>query len=542
MADSKIIHNTNYGCAQIGRKIITQINQNENIQNDEIKNNETRRNKYRYVTTKRKYMKDATFKIEDINIKEVDALDVINTIENLCGVNTVLAVIPDKEKNNSYEITMDTVDNACKLIGGLKINDHEYTCSMPHSKIIVVSFLHIPSYVEDEELLCKLRDKNIEILSRVFRRAYPSTQVADGTRYVRVKFPEGLVSLAWSMAFDTSEGRRYFKVVHDKQIKVCTECQSPDHVFKNCPDFVCNGCGAQGHKAKNCTAPRCERCHKLPRKCECKPEVHKKQTITEDEYYTRRDIDDMSFNDDDEYYDFDDLPDYSPFTGCKWCRRLECICVCKSCNQWYDDCICETFSESVDEKEEEFMTDEDNHLENENVKPKGSNENMEFAKDKGKHSTETSERVDDIDNLKKSNEMNEKQDHGTRADEVKKSSVGVVIDSDGTLQNIENGVCSTARDNTVTSGGLYNETVGSRSDDQDNTLECYRTVCVKDDMSGGDKEQTSVCFQETEIDGRKRKNMISGGGKVKTRRPSLRPVPNLNAVGVRSVVSPYSKD
>lgn len=227
------------------------------------------RNNAKYVTTNRKYTKEATIKINDIDIIKYRAHDVIDSLEEICGKNTVLAVVPNKEDGLSYEITLDTVENAHKLHHGIEINGEEFQCNFQQSDIIVVSFLYIPSYVEDEELLSRLRSKNIEIVSDVYRRVHPGTQVADGTRFVRVKFPPGLVSLAWSMSFETAAGKRYFKVVHNNQVKVCSNCESPEHVKRNCPHFSCHGCGMQGHKSSRCAAPKCHRCGKLPLLCAC---------------------------------------------------------------------------------------------------------------------------------------------------------------------------------------------------------------------------------------------------------------------------------
>lgn len=218
---------------------------------------------------KRRYLKDATVKIHDIDNVQIGAMAVISTAEDICGKNTVLAVVPDKDLKNSYEITMDGIQNAWKLTNGFKIGEKEYECTLAASASVIVSFMYIPAYIEDEDLLRKLREKNIEILSPVYRKTYQLTQVANGTRCVRVKFPPGIRSLAWSMAFETSYGRRYFKVVHDNQIKVCSGCYSPGHIYRECPEFRCLGCGEQGHGKRDCKASMCGRCRLLPLLCKC---------------------------------------------------------------------------------------------------------------------------------------------------------------------------------------------------------------------------------------------------------------------------------
>lgn len=342
----------------------------------------------------RKYMKEATVKINDINIDVVGAMAVITAVEDICGVNTVLAVVPDKDRCRSYEVTMDKIDNAYKLSKGINIVGNDYECTLIKSETIVVSFLHIPAYVEDEELLAKLTDKNIEIVSPVFRRTYAHTDVADGTRYVRVKFPPGMVSLAWSMAFDTSEGRKYFKVVHNHQMKVCSNCFSPDHLYKNCPEFCCRGCGEQGHKIKECNALKCRRCHKLPLKCKCRDKEPEMENQQDDEEPTNSQTR-TEFNEDGTYadrgnenymndndIDFEDLPDYSEFTGCKYCRRQTCICTCTACERWYNECICEDYDETESMEGDDYDGDSSNIAENDDIDTEvnSAHENLENTK------------------------------------------------------------------------------------------------------------------------------------------------------------------
>ena len=75
-----------------------------------------------------------------------------------------------------------------------------------YSDSIVVSFMHLPAYVSDDEIISKLKGLNIEILSDVKRRMHEKTKIADGTRYIKVKFPPNLKSLPYSMKFNTVEG------------------------------------------------------------------------------------------------------------------------------------------------------------------------------------------------------------------------------------------------------------------------------------------------------------------------------------------------
>ncbi len=58
----------------------------------------------------------------------------------------------------------------------------------------MVSFFNLPSYIEDEEIIQKLISWGVTPTLPVRRRYYPGTTVADGTRFLRVKFPKEVVS------------------------------------------------------------------------------------------------------------------------------------------------------------------------------------------------------------------------------------------------------------------------------------------------------------------------------------------------------------
>jgi hypothetical protein len=43
--------------------------------------------------------------------------------------------------------------------------------------------MYIPAFIEDDEIVDKLNEKGIRVVSPVYRRVIPGTQVADGTLY-----------------------------------------------------------------------------------------------------------------------------------------------------------------------------------------------------------------------------------------------------------------------------------------------------------------------------------------------------------------------
>ncbi|KAI2645114.1 ATP-dependent RNA helicase glh-4 [Labeo rohita] len=133
----------------------------------------------------------------------------------------------------------------------------------------MVSFFNLPSYIEDEEIIHKLNSFGVTPILPVRRRYHPGTTVADGTRFLRVRFPKEVASLPYTTKFMTEEGAQYFRVIHDNQRKTCRICTSTEHELKDCPQFLCRNCLEQGHYARDCTAPRCQGCNRAMIRCRC---------------------------------------------------------------------------------------------------------------------------------------------------------------------------------------------------------------------------------------------------------------------------------
>ena len=121
----------------------------------------------------------------------------------------------------------------------------------------------------DAEVLEKLIKWGVEPILPLRRRYYPGTSVADGTRYIKVRFPKEVASLPYSARFDTPDGPQYCRVIHDRQVKLCRLCLQPGHIMRNCPEFTCRECLQQGHYARECAAPKCPDCRRAFIKCTC---------------------------------------------------------------------------------------------------------------------------------------------------------------------------------------------------------------------------------------------------------------------------------
>lgn len=216
---------------------------------------------------KRVYKKEATITVDLRDEKEVRALDIIKAVTGKIGEGKILAVRP--KQINEYEITLEQEEDTEILMNGLDINGMSFEVKRLYNRDYVVSFMHLPAYIEDEDILSKLEQWGVIPLSTIKRRVYPGTNVEDGTRFIKVRFPREVASLPYSTKMETAEGPQYFRVMHSHQVKTCRLCMSPDHVVKDCPDFRCYKCEERGHFARDCNAVKCPDCRKVLSKCEC---------------------------------------------------------------------------------------------------------------------------------------------------------------------------------------------------------------------------------------------------------------------------------
>lgn len=95
----------------------------------------------------------------------------------------------------------------------------------------------MPNYIKDEEIIQKLVDWGVNPILSLRRRFYQGTTVADGKRFLRVRFPQDIVTLPYNVRFDTEEGLKYFRVIHDDQLKTCRLCASTEHEKKRLPSI-----------------------------------------------------------------------------------------------------------------------------------------------------------------------------------------------------------------------------------------------------------------------------------------------------------------
>lgn len=195
---------------------------------------------------------------------EIIGEDKITMMELLRGINEVGGLVMGCrfKTKNKYEITMSHAKGKERLMDGFKIKDSCVMAKDLSHDELVVSFLNLPTYISDEDIINKLTRWGVTAVSTIKRRMWPGTEIADGTRFCKVRFTNNVQSLPYSTKFETLEGAEYFRVIHDRQVKVCRLCIQPGHVVRDCPDFRCYKCMEQGHYARECPERRrrCEEC------------------------------------------------------------------------------------------------------------------------------------------------------------------------------------------------------------------------------------------------------------------------------------------
>ncbi len=195
-----------------------------------------------------------TVQKELVVIVEVDGADVISMFELLKAVEVTCGrVLGCRAKEaKRWELTMSNRKGKERRMDGFKIKGSRIIASEVVRDTRVVSFLNLPLYITDEQIIEKLLLWGVGPVSAIRRKKWPGTEVYDGTRFLKVTFPDSVSSLPYSTKFETLEGLEYFRVLHDQQVRVCRLCLQPGHILRECPEFHCFRCKKQGHYAREC--------------------------------------------------------------------------------------------------------------------------------------------------------------------------------------------------------------------------------------------------------------------------------------------------
>lgn len=199
-----------------------------------------------------KYDKELTVEVVVEGTEIVSMMDVLKEVKKECG--EVLGCRVRGER--LYEITMKNEEAKLKLMDGIRVKGVLIQAKDIVNNDMVVSFINLPVYLEDGKIISKLEEWGVRAISAIKRRKWPGTEIADGTRFLKVRFNEEVRSLPYSTKFETLRGTEYFRVIHDRQVRVCRLCIKPGHLFRECPEFKCFRCHKTGHYARECEEQR----------------------------------------------------------------------------------------------------------------------------------------------------------------------------------------------------------------------------------------------------------------------------------------------
>ncbi|KAK0135240.1 hypothetical protein N1851_028931 [Merluccius polli] len=136
------------------------------------------------MVTEGSYKKELTVIVEMVGEEKISAIQLMRKIKEMCGELQACRSAGER----TYEITMSVPSGKEKVMDGFKIREVNIIGKELSNDEVMVSFMGLPAYTTEEEIKAKLNLWGVSAVSPVKRRMWPGTQIADGTRFVRVKF------------------------------------------------------------------------------------------------------------------------------------------------------------------------------------------------------------------------------------------------------------------------------------------------------------------------------------------------------------------
>ncbi len=138
------------------------------------------------VSKRLNYEKRLTVLVEIVGEDRITMMQLLKKVREECGV-----VISCRYKNpREYELTMNEEKGKVKILDGLKIKNSRIMAKEISNNEMVVSFLNLPTYIQDKEIIGKLTDWRVTAVSTIKRRMWPGTDIADGTRFCACNISE----------------------------------------------------------------------------------------------------------------------------------------------------------------------------------------------------------------------------------------------------------------------------------------------------------------------------------------------------------------
>ncbi|XP_054864317.1 uncharacterized protein LOC129348267 [Amphiprion ocellaris] len=159
------------------------------------------------------YNKKLTCQIELQGEEKVTVMELLRCLRELCGgLMTCRQLSATK-----FKVTMTREAGLRRLLDGFKIWSTVIIAKELTNDELVVSFLALPAYITDEEIIKKLTRREVTTVSSIKRRMWPRTNIDDGTRCVTVILKDYVQSLPYSAKFMTVTSPEYVRVIHDRE-------------------------------------------------------------------------------------------------------------------------------------------------------------------------------------------------------------------------------------------------------------------------------------------------------------------------------------
>lgn len=133
------------------------------------------------ITNKGRKNRNLTLSVELEGENSFSAMELMRCVRELCGGLVACRFIGA----GKYEVTMSHPKGKERLLEGFKLGETRVHARELCNDELVVSFLNLPFYTDDGEILEKLHGWGVSALSPIKRRMWPGTKIADGTRFLK---------------------------------------------------------------------------------------------------------------------------------------------------------------------------------------------------------------------------------------------------------------------------------------------------------------------------------------------------------------------